>query len=465
MATRLTRAVVLGLVVLGLSASPSFAVDPGPDSEQEVLAPDEKGAEQVPAVPPHIAPSSEQKYVLWPLQAVDETADNLAGWFGDRGFTISSGLSTAFQWDFNTPADFKVPFRSLVTNHSRYFVELFQLSLGYNPAPEPGEFGGNVVFDTGQIARRIKADWNGSGFVPDTEWEHDEAELQSAYVAYNVPIGNGLTLKGGKFVTLLGAEVIEPWLNPTFSRSFLFGYAVPFTHVGGYATYPITDIVSTTLGGVIGWDNVYDNNSSPSALGQVAVTPNDMFALYVNGIFGPEQTCAPNPGVLPTLEGMGCNSNYRGVVDVVMSITPPDVEGLSLLLNYAYGAEDEASLVNPGRHSVWTGFSGIVSFEAIPDYLTLALRGEYFDDPQGSRLRAANANLARPSSVDDIIGVSVWEVTFDAKVMLSDYIYLRGEYRHDEASHPIFTANPNTATQTSLWSGQNTVAVELGYFF
>jgi len=131
---------------------------------------------------------------------------------------------------------------------------------------------------------------------PTTQWEDHEVELEEAYLVYNVPIGNGLTLKGGKFVTLLGSEVIEPWLNPTWSRSYLFGFAIPFTHTGGLATVQGRRHDQRHRRWRHGWDNVEDNNSSPSVTGQIAIAPNDRASVYVNGIYGPEQTCFPNPG-------------------------------------------------------------------------------------------------------------------------------------------------------------------------
>jgi hypothetical protein len=48
-------------------------------------------------------------------------------------------------------------------------------------------------------------------------------------------------VKGGKFVTLLGYEVIEAPNNLNFSRSFLFSLAIPLTHVGALVTYPVFD--------------------------------------------------------------------------------------------------------------------------------------------------------------------------------------------------------------------------------
>jgi hypothetical protein len=141
---------------------------------------------------PYVAAAAEKEPKIEPvppLEYFDETVDGVKKWFDDHDLYISSGLSTAFQWSFNEPGDFKIPNRSLDNWHSRYFVGLWQLALGYNPTPEKNEFGGLVRFDAGRIARRVKADWNGSGVVPDTQWEFHEVELQEAYLVYNVPIG------------------------------------------------------------------------------------------------------------------------------------------------------------------------------------------------------------------------------------------------------------------------------------
>ena len=69
-----------------------------------------------------------------------------------------------------------------------------------------------------------------------TRWASSGARTtpsQEAYGSSKIPIGSGLTIKGGKFVTLLGYEVIESPNNLNFSRSFMFSFAIPLTHVGG----------------------------------------------------------------------------------------------------------------------------------------------------------------------------------------------------------------------------------------
>lgn len=419
------------------------------------------GEEVVP--PPQEEPEREPCCTIWPLGYVDQTFDDIVAWWAkpNREITIGSGLSTSFQWDFNNPGSTtkgldrpqKVPFR-FNTTESSYYVDLFQFSFGYRADPEPGQFGGKVVFNAGRLARRMKADWNGSGVVPDTWWENKEAELQEAFGVYNVPVGNGLTLKGGKFVKIVGNEHIEPWANPTYSRSYIFTFAEPFTHTGGLASYPITDMVSIMAGGVIGWDNVYDNNSAPSGIGKIVLDPSEYANLSVGGIIGPEQTCNGKPGALPTLQGQGCDSNMRGLVDVVLGVTP--MEDLNMSFNFAWASESEVSQINPGRHAQWIGASGTIWYDFL-DCFTVATRGEWFQDSQGVRLRATDPQ-------GNPIGTTVWAVTGDLKAMISEHIYVRTEYRYDGSPDPIFFAT-NADGVPGQWRGQNTVAVELGYYF
>lgn len=371
---------------------------------------------------------------------LDGKAQALSDQLASNRVELTSGLSAAYIWNANDPWTGQNTLRPLATNADDVSVELFQATLGWNPRPAAGEFGINVKFDAGRIARQIKADWNGSGVIPDADWEPKDVEIQEAWIAYEAPLGKGLTLRAGRLTTLLGAEVPEPWLNANFSRSFLFGYAIPHTHTGGYATLQLTDMIALTAGGVLGWDNVKDNNDSVSVIGQIAIRPNRKFRLYVSGIWGPEQTCAPKPGAGPPLFGEGCNANKRGVIDVVIGMTP--LPGLDLVLNYDYGSEDEASLTNPGRHATWSGFSGITSYTR--GRWQTALRGEWFQDPEASRTGTRQ---------------TLWAVTIDAKVMLSELFYLRTEYRHDESDTPVFTAN----MPGRFHRGQDTIAVEVGY--
>src|SRR2546430_1796437 len=80
--------------------------------------------------------------------------------------------------------------------------------------------------------------------LQDAPRQTKQVDLQEAYVSYKVPLGSGLTLKAGKFVTLLGYEVIESPNNLNFSRSLLFSFAIPITHTGGLLSYSFPDLFS-----------------------------------------------------------------------------------------------------------------------------------------------------------------------------------------------------------------------------
>jgi len=114
-----------------------------------------------------------------------------------------------------------------------------------------------------------------------------------------------------------------------------------------------------------------------------------------------------------------CNRNKRGVVDVVGNFKLTDDLGFNL--NFDWASEDEASVVNPGRHSTWVGASGIITYQ-FNNRFSSAVRGEWFDDAQGSRTGTEQ---------------TLWDVTLDFKAMLSQYIYTRFEYRHDESDQAV----------------------------
>src|SRR3712207_8488719 len=49
-------------------------------------------------------------------------------------------------------------------------------------------------------------------------------------------------------LTPIGYETINPTQSPFYSRSFLFGYAIPFTHTGVTAAYRFSDTLAVEAG-------------------------------------------------------------------------------------------------------------------------------------------------------------------------------------------------------------------------
>ena len=114
-------------------------------------------------------------------------------------------------------------------------------------------------------------------------------DLTQANVTYNAPLGKGLQFTFGKFATPMGAEVIEAIDNFNYSRSFLFNYAIPFTHTGLKTYYAFSDTFNAAFYVVNGWDNTTDNNTGKTVGLSFGVTPVKPVNLAFNFMYGPEQ--------------------------------------------------------------------------------------------------------------------------------------------------------------------------------
>ncbi|GBC83970.1 hypothetical protein HRbin11_00390 [bacterium HR11] len=294
-------------------------------------------------------------------------------------------------------------------------------------AESPIGFGVDVVL--GFDAKKIHAAGLGSA--------DDTFDLTQAYITYKVPVGAGLDLKVGKFVTLHGAEVIRRPGNFNVSRSILFGYAIPFTHTGLMATYPFSDRFTVTLGVVNGWDNVTDNNTGKSLHGMVTVLPLKDLTLTVGGTWGPEQADTNGP--------------KRSLIDIVATYKP--VPPLTLIVNVDYGVEADAVPDETGgsKTARWYGAAGYVLYD-LDDRWSVGLRGEFFIDREGFRLGWTDPTTGLPARCD------LWELTGTVRYKVVDRLWASLEYRHDFANHPAFDGGADGPKKS-----QGTVLVEFVY--
>jgi hypothetical protein len=205
-------------------------------------------------------------------------------------------------------------------------------------------------------------------------------------------------------VTYFGAEVIEAIDNPNYSRSFLFNYAIPFTHTGAKASYVFSDNVNAALFVVNGWDNSTDNNTGKSIGASVNIVVGDPFSVYINYMQGPEKS--------------DNNRDNRSLLDLVATIKP--IKPLSIILNYDDAQEDHSA--TGGGTAKWSGFAAIVKYDFNETY-SIAVRGESFDDKDGVRTGTVQ---------------KLTEWTLTPEIRLANGIILRPEYRHDSSNKESF---------------------------
>jgi len=265
--------------------------------------------------------------------------------------------------------------------------------------------------DAGGIHALGLFDWYDGRFNPENQFD-----LVQAYADIGIPIGNGLQLRLGKWVTLLGQEVINPTGNALFSHSYLFGFAIPFTHTGVLGTYAFNDQFTLDLGVTRGWDvSLEDNNSALDYIGRVTWTlPDKKNKIFATLISGPEQT--------------GNDGRWRTVFDLIWTYQATDA--LSFAVNGDYGFDSGASPT--GGDAMWYGVAAYMGYK-FNDYATLNLRGEFFRDEDGVRLGTG-------------FGTNVYEATAGVTVtpFASDEIMqnlkIRPEVRFDYSENKIFDA-------------------------
>ncbi|MHB0990580.1 MAG: outer membrane beta-barrel protein [Burkholderiales bacterium] len=287
----------------------------------------------------------------------------------DAGYTNmdSTGLFT----NGSASRVFDAPGAAAGHNFSAF--NLNQAALTVAMQPKQG-FGALVNVIAGQDASTIASYGEGAG-------SQHNFDLTQAFASYAT---GPLTVIAGKFVTLAGAEVIARPSDTSYSRSILFGYAIPFTHTGVRATYAVSDTVSLMAGINNGWDQVSSLNGDQTVELGFTATPIKMLAL--SGVYygGNELTTTPFPTTALGGPGGTAGANgMRNLYDFVATLTA--TSQLSFVVNYDYANQANATLPNGSiGTATWDGVAGYINYQ-FNDQWRLSARAEYFNDQNGFR--------------------------------------------------------------------------------
>lgn len=296
-------------------------------------------------------------------------------------------------------------FRAFDVTDQAFSMNYGELAVDY----KPGAVGIRMDIGFGDAAERIHSN------PADTQiWRH----IQQAYVTGSK---GKLTVDFGKWVTPIGAEVMETKDNWNYSRGLLFTLAKPFYHFGAKSTYVASDRVTVAGYVVNGWDNVRDNNTSKSVGVVGIIKPFEKLGVTANVLIGKE-----NP------------DGYRELYDGVVTYTATD--RFSLMANYDYGRD---KTFGPGVF--WQGAAVYGKVKPL-DKLTVSSRYEWFQDRHNGFRTSNNQELR--------------SFTATSQIPWSD-LRLWGEYRRDWS-----TASPFIKTEgdvSSLTDHQNTFTVGVTY--
>jgi hypothetical protein len=357
-----------------------------------------------------------------------------------HGVQMSGFVDTSYTYNFNEPNSRVSGFRVFDTRAEDFMINNAELVVE-KPVSAESPLGFRADIDWGTDMEVVGGVTTGLGANAHTHGQSgevavsDEVELQQAYAEYLVPVGNGIDVKVGKFVTLHGAEVIEAKDNWNFSRSYLFGYAIPFTHTGFRASYPWNEWLLTCLGINNGWDVVDDNNKGKTVEFSATLTPMENLSFGGTYMFGPEQG--------------GDSHDQRHLLDLVAQYQPLD--RLTLKLNLDIAREEDALSETDGGKAHWNGIAAYAKYD-LTDKWSVAGRWEVFNDDDGART-AVNASTTSPtgSAINDI-QLMEWTLTNEYK--LNSHLIARLEYRLDKADSAVFRHDQGFSDY------QNTLAVE-----
>jgi hypothetical protein len=292
----------------------------------------------------------------------------------------------------------------------------FKLDLNWGDTPE-------IIYDTisGNLGEGVVSPWE--------KW------ISHASVGWAAPIGRGLRIDAGKFVTHIGGETIEGIKNNgVHSHSFIYTYAIPFQDTGVRLNYPFNDKFYAELYLLRGWNvTTGDNNRGVTVGPSIGWLPCAWFNLYLNYLVGPEQRNIQN--------------NLRHLVDFQAFFNTP-IPKLNFLLFGDLGLEENA-LAGNTQNAVWHAVAGTLRYQ-LTDSLEPAVRLEYFQDQDGfqtgvdQRLYGVTLSLA-------------WKKALGKGVSL----LIRPEYRFDKTSENFFTSRNTFRSDTT----QHTVGVGAYVYF
>jgi hypothetical protein len=230
------------------------------------------------------------------------------------------------------------------------------------------DWGFKVQFMYGSDARYIHS----LGMMDLTTDDRVQPDFPEVYASAHIPIPatGGLDLKVGKFVTLEGAETIDPRTDVFYSHSYIFNFGIPFNNTGFQSVLHVNKYLDL-YGGINRGVNtsIQDNNHSIAFEGGIGLNLLDgnLTTLAVTHL-GPE---TPHD-----------NHDYRYLNDITTTwkITKNFTSITDLNLIYDSGADAY-------------GYGGAQYFTyAVNDWLQLGVRGEVWRDDKGFYVAQFRAN-------------------------------------------------------------------------
>jgi hypothetical protein len=312
------------------------------------------------------------------------------------------------------------------------------------------------------------ASWLGTNASAATNGS-DSLFLEQAYVQFRLPYGNGIDFKVGKFVTILGYEVIERPVNMNITYGNIFANEIPLWHTGVLAKYQWNDIVTTQFGvvnganvdngvGAGGTAKLTGSDDNGALVASVDLKVPGGNANWYNAVYYSVNSDVGYPA------GTAATIDNRPTVDydTWMNWMPKFANDKLLLgVNFNLGNAPLVALGTGAESSTtWYG-SALYAKYQFTDIFSLATRLDYIhnDNSQAFGNGAGSAALTAGSRED------LWSATLTAGFDVIENMQLRAEYRADFGKDLNVSTSSGAAKNGTTDGPTHTVSAEVVYSF
>jgi hypothetical protein len=309
--------------------------------------------------------------------------------------TITGSVDTYFRYNFANPKDGALNNFTSFTNSQNSF------QLGMASIRADHSFGkASATIDLGFGPRAEEFSY--------ADPDHPTLfTVKQAYLSYAISDKFKLTM--GKWMTHIGYELTDAYLNRNYSMDYMFSYG-PFSHIGLKADIGLGAKSALMIGIANTTDAVVEAGSRRYALAQFSTsTADDKFSGYVNyqGSYGGSFSVSQFDVVLTDAVTSKFSLGYNGTVQTVKP------KGVS--------------------SSTWWGSAVYLTADPTTTF-GITLRAEYFDNKK--------AVVSAPPT-------SIFDVTLSPNFRVGNLTIIP-ELRLDAAKDPVFEKNDNSATKSTF---------------
>lgn len=339
---------------------------------------------------------------------------------------FSGALDLHYTYNFNNPAPVTAPSDASPTppaGNNRYRVfDIYHEDIALSLAEL------TVQKEVGNLKFFVALDF---GHTPEIMSPHDQVSrnVGQAYLTYQTKAHPEFSLSAGKMLTHMGWEVAKTKENWNYSRSFLFGYAIPFWHVGVAGHYDPLPELKTALFLYNENSGLYETNRGKSVGAQIRYVPfNDGEFIY-NFLSGTES-------------GEAGATHLRTLHEWIATLrTGPAWQWAA---DFVFGQLSGAR--SDGRTAQWAAWSAAAKWTH--GFLSLSPRYEIFTDRSGASVDVATADKPALPQI-------LQSATLTLGADCGDGLELRLEARQDHSSASAFTSGSSgtSSSQTTLGLG------------